>query len=238
MNGTPKQASSRLLALLFFGVSGAASLGCGGPAFEAQSPGAGLSDEKLILKQELGELPAPQGPCPERTQPNVLGNPRAPVQRTALGLAYCMLKEGPPGNKVPSTEDTVRVLYTGWTEEGKMFDSAVESDKPLDVPLNAVIRGWTEGLRLMTPGDKARLWIAGNLGYGRRAPGEDAGTPPKGTLIFDIELLDVLRASAPAAPPPPEAEARPGLAPRPLPAEPKRKKAPPNNDWGRKPLNR
>lgn len=167
-------------------------------------------------------MPAPQGPCPERTEPGVLQNPRASVQRTALGLAYCLLKEGPPG-VVPGATDTVRVHYTGWTLDGEMFDSSIERGEPLDLPLNGVIRGWTEGLRLMTPGDQARLWIPGHLGYGRREPGQEAGTPPKGTLIFDIELLEVIREPSPAEPAaqPSETESsRPRLNPRlPPPAE-------------------
>ena len=181
-------------------------------------------DQKAILAQELGELPAPHGPCPERAQKDVLVNPRAPVQRTALGLGYCMLKEGPPG-VVPGPNDTVKVHYTGWSIDGEMFDSSVERGEPLDLPLNGVIRGWTEGLRLMTPGDKARLWIPGNLGYGHREPGEPAGTPPKGTLIFDIELIGVTReapAVQPSAAPASESEegSKRTLSPRlPPPAE-------------------
>jgi peptidylprolyl isomerase len=188
----------------------------------AQTQSSAASDAKAVLQQELGEMPAPKGPCPERTQPNVLTDPRAPVQRTALGLAYCLLHEGPPG-QVPGSEDTVRVHYSGWNAEGELFDSSVERGQPLDLPLNGVIRGWTEGLRLMTPGDKARLWIPGNLGYGRQEPGSPPGTPPKGTLVFDIELIDVVRSAA-AEPPPasepaspaPESDSRPTLAPRPL----------------------
>lgn len=217
-------------------VAGAA---CGGPAVEAppaqlpsgQSPPRAAArpardlerDRAEVLKQELGEAPAPQGPCPERTAPDVLDNPRAAVQRTALGLAYCILHEGPPG-VVPGPDDVVRVHYTGWTIDGEMFDSSVERGQPTELPVSGVIRGWTEGLRLMTPGDKARLWIPGNLGYGRREAGADAGSPPKGTLIFDIELIDVIRApdaaQAPAAPQPAEdsadadLEGRPRLAPR------------------------
>ena len=159
------------------------------PAPQAPSP---ADDKKAILAQELGEAPPPEGPCPERTQADVLDNPRAAVRRTALGLAYCILQEGPPG-VVPGANDTVKVHYTGWTIDGEMFDSSVQRGEPIDLPLSGVIRGWTEGLRLMTPGDKARLWIPGNLGYGRREPGEEAGTPPKGTLIFDIELIAVTR---------------------------------------------
>lgn len=192
---------------------------CGGAPPPAAPPNPAADDAKSVLRQELGETSAPQGACPERTAPNVLTNPRAAVQRTALGLAYCLLKEGPPG-RVPGTTDTVRVHYSGWTTEGELFDSSEERGEPMELPLNGVIRGWTEGLRLMTPGDKARLWIPGHLGYGERAPGEAAGKPPKGTLIFDIELIDVVRGeeAAPAQPSetPPESadDGRPRLAPR------------------------
>ena len=189
MSDTLKTAARRALVLLAASLAAA----CGGaptPAAQAPSPEA---DRKAVLAQELGEAPPPPGPCPERNIPNVLDDPRAAVHRTALGLAYCILQEGPPG-VVPGAEDTVRVHYTGWTIEGEMFDSSIQRGEPIDLPLNGVIRGWTEGLKLMTPGDKARLWIPGNLGYGKREKDEAAGTPPKGTLIFDIELLEVMRA--------------------------------------------
>jgi hypothetical protein len=193
----PSMAARRALIYCSIGLLGVACGGSAPPAARAPSP---ENDRKAILAQELGEVPAPKGPCPERNEPNVLDNPHASVQRTALGLAYCILQEGPPG-VVPGASDTVRVHYTGWTIDGAMFDSSVERGEPLELPLNGVIRGWTEGLRVMTPGDKARLWIPGNLGYGRREAGEAAGTPPKGTLIFDIELLAVTREAGPEGPP-------------------------------------
>jgi len=221
MSDTLKTAARRALVSL----AAALAAACGGsaaPAPQAPSPEA---DRKAVLAQELGEAPTPPGPCPERNAPNVLDDPRAPVHRTALGLAYCIIQEGPPG-VVPGSEDTVRVHYTGWTIDGEMFDSSVQRGEPMELPLNGVIRGWTEGLRLMTPGDKARLWIPGNLGYGKREKEEAAGTPPKGTLIFDIELLEVMRAGAEEAPQPTEASAdeeRPTLNPH-LPETPTKPK--------------
>jgi FKBP-type peptidyl-prolyl cis-trans isomerase len=206
--------------------SGLACASSPAPSAEAPSaaapPSTPASDAKAVMAQELGEQPAPQGPCPERTEAHVLENPRAAVRRTALGLAYCMLQEGPPG-VVPGATDTVKVHYSGWTEEGEMFDSSVERGEPVDLPLTGVIRGWGEGLRLMTPGDKARLWIPGNLGYGRRSPGAAAGTPPKGTLIFDVELISIEReapahtASAEGAPKDPEEDSKPRLMPKQIP---------------------
>jgi len=196
-------------------LAGIASLACASsPAASATTPATpaapandALADAKAVMAQELGEQPAPEGPCPERTEPHVLENPRATVRRTALGLAYCILQEGPPG-VVPGANDVVKVNYSGWTEEGELFDSSIERGEPMDLPLNGVIRGWGEGLRLMTPGDKARLWIPGNLGYGRRDRGAPAGTPPKGTLIFDIELISIER-TPPAAKPTAEGEHKP-----------------------------
>lgn len=209
-------------------LSSVLALACAGaPERPAAAPApTAAEDAKAVLAQELGEAPAPEGPCPERTEERVLKNPRAAVHRTALGLAYCLLQEGPPGT-VPGAEDVVKVHYTGWTEEGEMFDTSLDKGA-VDLPLNAVIRGWSEGLKLMTPGDKARLWIPGNLGYGHREPGAPAGTPPRGTLIFDVELVSVERAPEAAAPPTAESEgpkpdaddgdeSKPRLTPRPVP---------------------
>ena len=209
MSDTLKTAARR--ALVFLAASAAGACGSAAPQPQAPSPEA---DRKAVLAQELGELPAPSGPCPERTAPNVLADPRAAVHRTALGLAYCILEEGPPG-VVPGADDSVRVHYTGWTIDGDMFDSSIQRGEPIELPLNGVIRGWTEGLKLMTPGDKARLWIPGNLGYGARAKDEPAGSPPKGTLIFDIELLEVMRTQAEETPQTAESteEERPTLNP-------------------------
>ncbi len=196
------------------------------PEKPAAAPSASAADDaKAVLAQELGEAPAPEGQCPEHTEQRVLLNPRAAVHRTALGLAYCMLQEGPPGT-VPGAEDVVKVNYTGWTEEGEMFDTS-EGKGAIDLPLTAVIRGWSEGLKLMTPGDKARFWIPAHLGYGHREPGAPAGTPPKGTLIFDVELVSIDRTPEAAAPvaegegaapnPDDDDESKPRLTPRPVP---------------------
>jgi hypothetical protein len=223
---TPAMAVRRALLWGSIGLLGASACASSAPpAPRAPSP---EDDRKAVLAQELGEMPPPEGPCPERNEPNVLENPRAHVHRTALGLAYCILREGPPGT-VPGANDSVRVHYTGWTAEGEMFDSSIERGEPLELPLNGVIRGWTEGLRLMTPGDKARLWIPGNLGYGRRDPQEPAGTPPKGTLVFDIELLSVTREASPEEASGQQAakaddESRPRLNPRLPPVEEKKKR--------------
>lgn len=167
---------------------------CAGMGSSLPDPHKKIPDPELVLAQELGEVPAPQGTCPERSQLGVLTDPRAAVVRTGFGLAYCMLAEGPAEGIAPKPTDTVRVHYSGWTPDGTLFDSSQERG-PTVFPLNGVIRGWTEGLQAMKPGDKARFWIPGNMAYGRRKEGEPTGQPPLGTLIFEIELLEVVGAN-------------------------------------------
>ena len=79
------------------------------------------------------------------------------------------------------------VHYSGWTTDGKMFDSSVARGEPTSFPLNRVIAGWTEGLQLMEAGEKTRFWIPGKLAYGDKP----RGGAPGGTLVFDVELLEV-----------------------------------------------
>ncbi len=119
----------------------------------------------------------------------------APVDavKTASGLASKVIKKG-TGTKKPAATDTVKVHYTGWTTDGKMFDSSVARGQPTSFPLNRVIKGWTEGVALMVVGEKRRFWIPGNLAYGDtpKRPGA-----PAGTLVFDVELLEIEKAPSP-----------------------------------------
>ncbi|MGD2116470.1 MAG: FKBP-type peptidyl-prolyl cis-trans isomerase [Acidobacteriota bacterium] len=110
--------------------------------------------------------------------------PPADAQTTGSGLAYKVLAEG-TGTVHPDGNDLVVAHYTGWTSDGSVFDSSVVRDKPVLLPLEALIDGWTEGLMLMSEGSKWRLWIPGELAY--------AGIEgrPQGMLIFDVELLEV-----------------------------------------------
>lgn len=110
--------------------------------------------------------------------------PPESAKLTETGLAYVVLADA-PGEQYPEISDTVTVHYTGWTTDGKMFDSSVVRGKPATFPLGRVIAGWQEALPLMTPGDKYRFWIPGKLAY------DNSSRPdaPKGMLVFDIELL-------------------------------------------------
>ena len=114
--------------------------------------------------------------------------PPATAVKTATGLASVVLKAG-KGEIKPSAADTVTVHYSGWTTDGKLFDSSVKRGEPTSFPLNRVIKGWTEGLQLMVEGEKRRFWIPGKLAYGENPP----PGAPAGTVVFDVELLDIVK---------------------------------------------
>ena len=117
----------------------------------------------------------------------------ADAEKTPSGLASKVLKPG-TGTVKPVGADTVTVHYSGWTTDGKLFDSSVQRGEPTSFPLNGVIKGWTEGLQLMTEGEIRRFWIPADLAYGEN-PG---GGRPGGTLVFDVELISIK--AAPKAP--------------------------------------
>jgi peptidylprolyl isomerase len=119
--------------------------------------------------------------------PEDVAAPPEDAKKTASGIAYKFLKRG-AGKQHPKAEDTVEVHYSGWTPDGKMFDSSVKRGQPTKFPLGGVIKGWTEGVQLMVVGDKARFWIPGALAYGDKP--NRAGAP-SGPLVFDIELLAI-----------------------------------------------
>ena len=104
------------------------------------------------------------------------------------GLQYQVLKEG-TGDK-PSATDTVKCHYHGTLIDGTVFDSSVQRGQPAKFPLNMVIKGWTEGVQLMSEGSKWRFFIPADLGYGDRQVSAQIG--PNSTLIFDVELLEIM----------------------------------------------
>ncbi len=107
---------------------------------------------------------------------------------TDSGLTYSVLAEGGEG-RTPVRGDMVKVHYTGWLTDGKVFDSSRQRGEPAEFPVGWVIEGWNEALAMMTPGSRLKLTIPPDLGYGERgAPGT---IPPNATLIFDVELLSV-----------------------------------------------
>ncbi len=111
------------------------------------------------------------------------------VKTTASGLQYKVIKEG-KGVK-PTATDVVKVHYEGRLINGKVFDSSIKRGKPTEFPANRVIPGWTEALQLMPVGSKYELYIPAKLAYGPRGAGSDIG--PNSTLIFTVELLDIVK---------------------------------------------
>ena len=132
----------------------------------------------LVFDVELIDM----SPSP-RVPPADVAAPPADARKTASGLAYKSLRPG-KGGQHPEKSSTVTVHYTGWTTDGKMFDSSVERGQPTSCGLGDVIEGWTEGVQLMTVGEKMRFWIPERLAYkGER--------PPRGLLVFDVELIAI-----------------------------------------------
>ena len=118
--------------------------------------------------------------------PDDVAAPPADAETTASGLAHRVLQAG-TGDQHPGPASNVMVHYTGWLTNGTMFDSSVARGEPISFPLNGVIAGWTEGVQLMVVGEKRRFWIPAALAYGEN-PG---GGRPGGTLVFDVELLEI-----------------------------------------------
>jgi len=140
------------------------------------------------------DIPAP---------PDVAAAP-ADAEKAADGLASKVLAKG-TGTVHPGPNDTVTVNYTGWTTDGKMFDSSTKHGQSASFPLSNVIKGWTEGLQLMVEGEKRRFWIPVELAYNNK-PGR-----PAGMLVFDVELLKIKegpKAPADVGTPPADAEKR------------------------------
>lgn len=124
-----------------------------------------------------------QGGPPPIPAPKDVAAPPADAVKTASGLASKVLTPGKSTDH-PTAESTVTVHYTGWTTDGKMFDSS-RSGAPATFALNRVIKGWTEGVQLMVVGEQRRFWIPVELAYNNRAG------RPQGMLVFDVELLQI-----------------------------------------------
>ena len=112
------------------------------------------------------------------------------MKTTASGLQWGILKKGSDGES-PTNADTVEVHYTGWLTDGTKFDSSRDRGQTTKFGVTQVIKGWTEGLKLMTPGMRCKFIIPSDIAYG------DQGRPPtipaKATLVFDVELINVIR---------------------------------------------
>jgi len=111
------------------------------------------------------------------------------VLTTPSGLQYTVLAKG--DGPIPSADDTVRVQYEGALTDGTVFDSSYHLEKGEEIPLDMVIPGWAEGIQLMNVGSKYKIFIPSNLAYGERGAGQII--PPYSTLVFTIELLEIIK---------------------------------------------
>jgi len=126
-------------------------------------------------------------PAPPAVPKDVAAPPKN-AKKTEKGVFYKVMKKG-TGKEHPVAESTVKVHYTGWTTDGRMFDSSVTRGQPAEFSLGRVIPGWTDGLQTMVVGESTRFWIPEEMAY-RGQPGK-----PEGMLVFDIELLEIKAAA-------------------------------------------
>ena len=138
---------------------------------------------RLLAFMLAAALASAQTTTVKTTAPPDVAAPPADALKTPSGLASKVITPG-TGTIHPTKTDRVTVHYTGWTTDGKMFDSSIPRREPATLPLDRLIAGWTEGLQLMVVGETRRLWIPEPLAY----RGEHE---PKGMLVFDVELLKI-----------------------------------------------
>ncbi len=166
-------------------------------------PGWKETVEKMLVGEERrswipaslggGKIPAGSSYVVDTELVDIIHGPKTPedvaaapeeAERSRSGLAWTVLKEG-TGKRHPSRRSVVRVNYSGWTTDGRMFDSTVLHGQPSEFPVDKVIAGWTEGLQLMTEGEVRRFWIPAKLAYANDP------SKPQGMLVFDIELVSI-----------------------------------------------
>ncbi|HEX2062318.1 MAG TPA: FKBP-type peptidyl-prolyl cis-trans isomerase, partial [Thermoanaerobaculia bacterium] len=134
--------------------------------------------ELFVIDTELVDV------VPFPKTPEDVAAPPADAKKTESGLAYKVLRAG-TGSVHPKRNSTVIVHYSGWTTDGRMFDSSILRGQSAEFPLDGVIKGWTEGLQLMVEGERTRFWIPAHLAYGKEKG------KPQGMLVFDVELMKV-----------------------------------------------
>lgn len=182
------------------GVAGAAS-GNDAP-YELAKIGPAMN-EYIVKRQEAALERIKQQSLAEALQFFTELKKKPGIKVLPSGLAYEIVQAGTGPS--PKATDTVTINYTGALLNGVVFDSTTTRGEPMDVPLDKVIPGWTEGVQQMNKGAKAKLYIPAPLAYGDEGAGE---IPPGAALVFDVELLDFK-----PTPPPAPAPATPNPAP-------------------------
>ena len=154
-----------------------------------QQPKISYQEAQQVLNQFFQELEAKVAGAAKAEGEKFLAEnaKREGVKVTASGLQYEILE--PSLGQKPKATDTVRVHYEGTLIDGTVFDSSYRRGESITFPLNGVIKGWTEGLQLMSIGSKYKFFIPYQLAYGERGAGQSI--PPYAALIFTVELLGI-----------------------------------------------
>jgi len=160
-------------------------------AFEGGEPEIPVEEAQRLINEYLQDLQKKSEEAARAAGEKFLAEnaSREGVKVTSSGLQYVIDKEGE--GATPTAEDEVTVHYTGRLLDGTVFDSSVSRGEPATFPLNRVIPGWTEGVQLMKEGGKYTFFIPSDLAYGPQ--GVPNAIPPHSTLIFEVELLKVIR---------------------------------------------
>ncbi len=145
----------------------------------------------VVLIVFAGSAPAPASEQTRQTNAQFLAEnaAREGVTTTASGLQYSIITDA-EGDQHPAPTDVVTVDYEGRLLDGQIFDSSIQRGTPATFSLNQVITGWTEGLQLMTPGDKFTFWLPADIAYGENPP-QGSIIPPNAVLVFDVELHSI-----------------------------------------------
>ena len=159
-------------------------------AFAGEMPEITPNEANQILQNYFEKLQNEQGKEAKEAGEKFLAENKTKEGVVALpsGLQYKILKEGE--GKKPKASDSVKCHYEGKLINGQIFDSSIRRGEPAVFPVNGVIAGWVEALQLMTVGSKWQLYIPSELAYGKHGAGQSIG--PNETLIFDVELLEIV----------------------------------------------
>ncbi|MCQ2217502.1 MAG: FKBP-type peptidyl-prolyl cis-trans isomerase [Paludibacteraceae bacterium] len=157
---------------------------------QGKTPDMSMDEAQVVINQYFSDLQAEAEKANKKEGEAFLAKnkEKAGIIVTASGLQYEVLTEG--SGKKPKLTDTVKCHYEGRLINGQVFDSSFKRNQPASFPVNGVIAGWVEALQMMSVGSKWRLYIPSNLAYGEHGAGEMIG--PNTTLIFDVELLDIM----------------------------------------------
>jgi FKBP-type peptidyl-prolyl cis-trans isomerase len=156
-------------------------------AEKAAATGRAIPGAKGVLCYEVEVSQIEKAVHEAALTPADVAKPPADARKSPKGVFYKVLKAAPAKNtKHPLPTETVKVAYTGWTTDGRMFDSSEIRGEPAVFSLTGVVPGWTDAIPLMSVGDRWRLWIPEPLAY-KGKPGK-----PKGMLVFEVELFEII----------------------------------------------